>query len=34
MLDKLRDVERRFEELNQKMADPQIAASVLTIQKL
>jgi peptide chain release factor 1 len=28
MLDKLRDVERRFEELNQKMADPQIAASV------
>src|SRR5688572_20422555 len=34
MLDKLRDVERRFEELNQKMADPEIAASVDQYRKV
>ncbi len=34
MLDKLREVERRFEELNQKMADPTIAASVDQYRKV
>jgi peptide chain release factor 1 len=34
MLDKLRDVERRFEELNQKMGDPSIAANVEQYRKV
>jgi peptide chain release factor 1 len=34
MLDKLREVERRFEELNQKMADPHIAANVEQYRKV
>ena len=34
MLDKLRDVERRFVELNQKMGDPAIAANVDQYRKV